>query len=947
MAFPLLQTKLYIPLPRPQVVARPAITTKLQLGVALPLTLVAAPAGFGKTTLVSEWITRSNQPVAWLSLDDEDNDPARFFLYLVAALRSVHPHIGETTLASLQMGQFPVITALLTPLLNELHQLTVPMVLVLDDYHLITATPIHEALTFLVQHLPPTLRLIITTRLDPPLPLARWRVRGQLAEIRADDLRFDATEAATFFNQVMGLHLKPADIDLLETRTEGWIAGLQLAALSMQGRTDIAGFIQSFSGSHRHVFTYLIEEVLNRRPAGTLDFLLQTAILERFNADLCNAVTGLSDSQALLEKLEQANLFLIPLDDERKWYRYHHLFAEVLREHLQQANPRSIPTLYQSAAAWFETQALWPEAIHHALAAADFTRTAHLIERVGIALFSQPNIQHSLQRWLSALPAPFIRARPRLCLMYAWICFAHANNTTALQWVTHAEATLFDHSMELPDATRADEIAAEALAMRTVLAGYNVNIAPTEVLGYGRQAQAMLSENQYSFRGMTASGMGMAYLKLGNVMEAEKAMAEANRMSRAAGNFYMQVAFAASQVLMQRARGSWRRALETCHENLAWLSQHGAAVYPTLGSLYLTLADLLREQNELDRARHYAETAIAHSDQELSPTVSIFSRLALMRVKQAQGDWPQVWLLMDEVVSLTQQHPNMLHSTILPAITAQFRLAENVVAVETLWAKLQNTAWEEGPLLAAYRFVDFVYLYEHSRLARAQVAIAWARQTNDKRLLQETLAYLQRQAQMATESHLGWYWLKVQLLQALAQQTLGQIEEACATLGAGLARAEAEGYVRIFVDEGEPMRLLLTVWAQRALDDLRFTTDDRRLMRYTDKVLAAFAQPVAGQNAVEILSQGETVAQTTINRQPFTAVQGKPSSANLVETLSEREREILQLVANGLSNSQLADKLIVTVGTIKKHLNNIYGKLGVASRTQAIARGRELGLLAD
>lgn len=947
MPLPLLQTKLYIPPRRPQWVERPAVTAKLQMGVACPITLVAAPAGFGKTTLVSEWITQHNQPVAWLSLDDEDNDLGRFFLYLVAALRSLHPHIGETTLVSLQMGQLPAATALLTPLLNELNQLTIPIVLVLDDYHLITAAPIHEALTFLIQHLPPTLRLIMTTRLDPPLPLARWRVRGQLAEIRADDLRFDITEAATFFNQVMGLHLTPADIALLETRTEGWIAGLQLAALSMQGRSDIAGFIQSFSGSHRHVFSYLIEEVLNQRPAGTLDFLLQTAILERFNADLCNAVTGLHDSQALLEKIEQANLFLIPLDDERKWYRYHHLFAEVLHDHLQQANPRLIPTLHQSAAAWFETQELWPEAIHHALAATDYATAARLIEHVGIALFSQPTIQHSLQRWLSALPASFIRARPRLCLMYAWIRFAHADSTTALQWVTHAEVTLLDQRMELPAATSTEEIAAEALAMRTVLAGYNVNIAPTEVLGYGRQALPVLRENQYSFRGMVASGMGMAYLKQGNVVEAEKAMAEANRMSRAAGNFYMQVAFATSQVNMQRARGAWRHALETCHENLDWLRHHGAAVYPTLGGLYLTLADLLREQNELDRAHHYAETAIAHSDQELNPSVSIFSRLALMRVKQAQGDWPQVWLLMDDVASLIKQHPNMINSTTLPAITAQFQLAEGLVALETLWARMQPAAWEEGRFLSAYRFIDFVYLYEHSRLARAQVTIAWARRTNDKRLLQETLAYLQRQEQIATESHLGWYLLKVQLLQALSYHALGQLDEACVILSAGLARAEAEGYIRIFVDEGEPMRLLLTAWAQHVASEVRFTAANRPLMRYTDKLLATFAQPDVGQTAVEPPSQGEIVAQTPINHQSFAAVQDRRAGANLVEPLSARELEILHLVVDGLSNSQLADKLIVTVGTIKKHLNNIYGKLGVASRTQAIARGRELGLLTD
>ncbi|MCB0111113.1 MAG: hypothetical protein KDE53_34565, partial [Caldilineaceae bacterium] len=363
MSLPLLQTKFYIPPARPQSVARPVVTAKLQRGVAFPLTLVAAPAGFGKTTLVSEWIAQSGRRVAWLSLDDEDNDPGRFLTYFVAALHSIAA-IGENTLAALQAPQLPPLTALLTPLLNDLYQLAEPLALVLDDYHLISAQPIHDALVFLIEHLPPTLRLIITTRLDPPLPLARWRVRGKLAEIRADDLRFDAAEAALFFNQVMGLQLTDHDIARLETRTEGWIAGLQLAALSMQGRSDIAGFIQSFSGSHRHVFSYLIEEVLNRRPVGTLDFLVQTAILERFNTDLCNAVTGRNDSQALLEKIEQANLFLIPLDDERKWYRYHHLFRDLLQQRLHsQVDTTAINELHQSAAHYLQAQGLIDEAI--------------------------------------------------------------------------------------------------------------------------------------------------------------------------------------------------------------------------------------------------------------------------------------------------------------------------------------------------------------------------------------------------------------------------------------------------------------------------------------------------------------------------------------------------------------------------------------------------------
>ncbi|MEZ4869504.1 MAG: LuxR C-terminal-related transcriptional regulator [Caldilineaceae bacterium] len=926
MPFPLLQTKLYIPPPRPQLVARPAITTKLQASATYPLTLIAAPAGFGKTTLVSEWITQTAQPVAWLSLDEEDNDPGRFLLYLVAALRTVHPQIGEITLSALQAPQLPPSTAILTPLLNDLHQLPESLALVLDDYHLISAPLIHEALVFLVEHLPPTLRLIIITRLDPPLPLARWRVRGQLAEIRADDLRFDTTEAGALFNQIMGLQLTAEEIVRLETRTEGWIAGLQLAALSMQGRADITGFIQRFSGSHRHVFSYLIEEVLSRRPVGTLDFLLQTALLERFNADLCNAVTGLTDSQALLEKIEQANLFLIPLDDERKWYRYHHLFAEVLREHLHQAASQTIPTLHQRAAAWFETQELWPESIYHALAAADYATAARLIERVGLALFAQSNIQHSIQRWLSSLPGAFIDERPRLCLLQAWMSFSQVDLATGLQWVTKAEAAA------------EGVIVAETAAMRAMLTAYSLHLDPAQALAFGQQALATLPVEQYTLRGIAAAAVGMAYVKQGALREAEAALAEAISVSRRQGGLYIFATVASNQAAVQRAQGMLHRALATCRENLAWLVQHGVLPYPTFSALYLQLADLLREQNALAEAQHYAETAIAHSDRGISPVMILLCRLGFLRIKQAQGDWGAVWQLLQEITQMAERHPTVIHQSVLPAITAQYQVATEAWSadadspLETAWQWAQQSAWEEGKLLSAYRVTEFIYLYEHSRLARAQVYMAWARWTNDQSLLPETMAYLQRQEQIAMESHLRWYLIKVQLLQALVHHILGQSAVALSLLTTALQRAQPERFVRIFVDEGEPMRRLLAEWTQSELDD-------GQLGDFVEQLLIAFAQPADEQSGAETASHIETPSPTIVNR--------KSQIVNLVEPLSERELEILRLVAAGLSNRQLADNLIVTVGTVKKHLNNIYGKLGVASRTQAIARGRELGLLPD
>lgn len=920
MSLPLLQTKLHVPALRSSLVPRPAVMTKLQTALTYPLTLLAAPAGFGKTTLLSEWFKQSAQPVAWLSLDDDDNDPIRFFAYLIAAFQTVQPQVGESALTLLHTSQSAVTTTLLTLFLNDLAQIPETFAVVLDDYHLITAQPIHDGMTFLIEHLPPTLHLVLTSRMDPPLPLARWRVRQQLAEVRAADLRFSSAEATTFFKQVMRLTLTAADIARLATRTEGWVAGLQLAALSLEGRADASDFIQRFSGSHRHVFSYLVEEVLERRPPGTLEFLLQTAILERFSADLCKAVTGFGDSQTLLEKIEQANLFLIPLDDERKWYRYHHLFAEVLRNRLQQTQPQQLPELHQRASYWFAAQELWPEAIHHALAMPDYAMAARLIERVGIALFAQSNIQHSIQRWLSSLPGAFIDERPRLCLLQAWMCFSRLDVAAGLQWVTKAEAS----------GERAS--GAETDAMRAILTAYSATLSPNQALTYGQRALATLPVEQYALRGIAAAAVGMAYVKQCALVEAEAALAEAISVSRRAGGLYIFATVASNQAAVQRAQGLLKRALTTCRDNLAWLAEHGALPYPTFSALYLQLADLLRERNSLAEAQHYAEMAIAHSDRGISPVMILLCRLGLMRIKQAQGDWPAVWPLLHEITSMVEQHPTVIHHTVLPAIIAQYQVAAeawptgSASPLAQAWQWAQQNDWEEGKLLAAYRVTEFIYLYEHSRLARAEVFIAWARRTNDPRLLQETLVYLQRQAQIASEYHLGWYLLKVQLLQALSYHALGQIDEALSILAAVLTHAEPEGYVRIFIDEGEPMRVLLFgFWARIGQPTRQGNGSDRNA--YVNQLLAAFptVQPVNKTDA------------------PI----ARPLTQELIEPLSERELEILRLVATGFSNSQLAEKLIVTVGTIKKHLNNIYGKLGVASRTQAIARGRELGLLAD
>lgn len=419
MALPLLQSKLFFPPTRPALVPRPRLLDKLNEGLHGKLTLISAPAGFGKTTLVSEWLASTPRPTAWLSLDEADSDPARFLAYLVAALQSVVANLGEGVLGALQSSQPPPIASLLTDLLNEIATLAGNFILVLDDYHLIDSTAVDQALTFLLEHMPPQMHLVITTREDPQLPLARLRVRGQMTEVRAADLRFTASEAAGFLNQVMGLRLAAADIATLEERTEGWIAGLQLAALSMQGHPDVPGFIRAFAGDNRYVVDYLVEEVLQRQPEAVRSFLLQTAILEQLNGPLCDAVTGQEQSSAQLESLERGNFFVVPLDDKRQGYRYHHLFADVLQARLLMEQPAQIAVLHQRASAWYEQHGSTRDAIRHALAAEDFARAANLIEQA-IPAMGRTREASTLLGWLRALPDEIILVRPVLCVGYAW-----------------------------------------------------------------------------------------------------------------------------------------------------------------------------------------------------------------------------------------------------------------------------------------------------------------------------------------------------------------------------------------------------------------------------------------------------------------------------------------------------------------------------------------------
>jgi LuxR family maltose regulon positive regulatory protein len=907
---PLLATKSYIPPARPNRVPRPRLIE--QLNRSRPLTLIAAPAGFGKTTLLSDWIPHSEQCVTWLSLDEDDNDPIRFWVYVVAALQRLRPDLGESASALLQSPQPPPITSILSMLINEISSFPENFFIILDDYHLIKTQSIHEALTFLLDHLPPQMHLIITTRADPPLPIPRLRARNHLTELRADDLRFTSNETAVFLNELMGLRLSSENIAVLEARTEGWIAGLQLAALSMQGREDVTSFIRAFSGSHRHVLTYLAEEVLERCSADTLNFLLQTSVLDRLCGPLCDAVTGDSGGQARLENLEHANLFLIPLDEEATWYRYHHLFAEVLRAKLQQSQSDRIPELHHRAGEWLEQQGFMAEAVSHAFVSQDFERAADLIEAVGVTQFGQPIVQHSLKTWLAALPQKTIDSRPMILLIHAWQLVVQLDMAASSRQVDDAEQMLQKiRSTVEPNQVR--NLTGAIAAMRAFSNAFTPSPDLDQVLASAAIALAQLDPDQFNFRGMAAGAAGAAHLKRGDLVQAERMFVGAVEAGRAAENVYMLAAATDNLVQVMRAQGRLHEAITLCQRTQEGITQRGQQGFPPVAMIYTSLADLLREINEMDAARYFADKSVLLADSSTNPGQAVFSYFVLAHVKQAQGNWDGALDVLEKVSSWMRQQPMMWYLDLLPAVEAQFRAMRGDLAQSFRWASATN--WLEGPLAQVSTTWELIWQYEHLRMARAQIFIAQGQATGDHELIREAAAYLNRQQVIAETKGLVWFQIKLLALQALCSSCLGQSSESLELLERALILAQPESYIRVFADEGEPMRGLISAFQSKQ--------KNHPLQAYAEKLLAAFGPP----------------------HTPATSASSLPSvNQNLVEPLSGRELDVLRLIVDGLSNQAIAQKLFLSVGTVKVHIKHIYAKLDVNSRTQAVARVSALDL---
>jgi LuxR family maltose regulon positive regulatory protein len=873
--------------------------------------------------MLNEWIPNSRHCVTWLSLDSDDNDPTRFWMYFIAALQRLRVDLGENALALFQSPQPPPIPHILAMLINEITDFPENFAIVLDDYHLIKTQSINESLTFLLDHLPPQMRVILATRADPPLPISRLRARDQLNELRADDLRFNLEEATAFLNEVMGLSLSTDNIAALETRTEGWIAGLQLAALSMEGREDVTGFVQNFSGSHRHVLTYLAEEVLDRRPEGTLDFLLKTAILDRLCGSLCDAVTGGNESQVLLQKLEQANLFIVPLDDKAEWYRYHHLFVEVLRARLQQAQPDLIPALHHRASIWFEEKGLWVEAVNHALSGIDYERAARLIEKIGMRAALQGQAL-AVFGWLNALPEAVLHANPRLCVLYAWLLLSFVDSENAEKYLNIAEKAL---AAQLSNETSPElqNIHGEMLATKALRAVYQRGFDPTELVSWVEQSLQKLHLDNIPFRSTATGVLGSAYRNQRDWARAEQAYAQAATMERTSQNVMSEFAFVMQQTLIQRLQGKLSLALTTGRQALNWAAEQGVASSPFTGGVYTNLAGLVCERSEFEEAERFARLGVTRSAQTGNPHQHIASILTLARVEQAMGNFEEALESIRQAQELAQQNQAFWFLNLVPAIEIQFHLAQgNLPSALQRLSEAQAKADEWRDFVGGY---ELVFTYEIGQIAPLQANITQGRRNRDSSLLLQVIAQLEAKLRNEESDALLWYQAKLLILQAIAYNGLDDSSQSSTCLERALILAEPEGYIRIFLDEGQAMADVIVSWRLETGSRKDLNAAQKRLMAYTDKLLEAFP--------------GRSAQPANTHR----LVNSPVSHPSLIEPLSARELEVLHLVANGLSNREIANRLFITINTVKKHIRLTFDKLDVSNRTQAVARARELGLL--
>jgi LuxR family maltose regulon positive regulatory protein len=895
MPYSILTTKLNIPAPRPGYVSRLRLLEHLNTGLHRKLTLISAPAGYGKTTLVSDWLhhlqsrgdeeNASGLKFSWLSLDPGDNDLVRFLTYFTSTInriKDIDSSLGEAALGLLQSPQQPPWETFLISLINELAEVPGKMILVLDDYHAIEAEPVQEAIKFFIDNVPPQVHVVITTREDPLLPLSRLRARDHLTELRAADLRFNTREAGEFLTRVMGLQLTGAEIASLESRTEGWISGLQLAAISMQGKADTHQFIETFTGSQRLVIDYLVDEVLDQQPDELQAFMLQTSILELMNASLCDAITGQDNSQEILEHLESANLFVIALDEERCWYRYHHLFADLLRQRLKQHAGRPALDnrwdenhLHKRASKWFEQNGMEIEAFKHAAAANDIDRAAHLIEGEGLPLVFR-GVLKPILNWLNSLPGSVLDSRPSLWVLYA----------SALTMAGQPAGRVEEKLQAAEAALRGLDLDEETRDLIGRIADTRANLAIPEyqvetIMNQSRRALEYLHPDNLTYRTAASWKLGVAYELQGDLSAAEEAFTGAITISQLSGNIYIQALANTGLANIQLAKNNLYLAAESYQHVLQLVGDLPIPVGP---HVHLCLARIFYEWNDLDTAQDHGQQSLHQAKPFVNKSdILVSSQVFLGRLKLAQGDIAGAKSILVQAEQIARQHNFAMRLPEIAAVRVQILL-------------------DQGSLGAAS---DLVQKYE---IPTSQVRVILAHDDPSA-----ALQVLEPLNQQATALNHPQEHSKVIILQVLALDAQGEHEQAEQLLAEALALGEPGGLIRSFVDEGQPMVQLLKRLSSRAIAH-----------NYIRRLLEACSRD---------------------QRSPKPATGYQSDQSGLVEKLSKREIEVLQLISEGLTNQEIADRLYLSLNTVKVHTRNINGKLGVSNRTKAVARAKVLGIL--
>ena len=886
-----LRTKLSVPPLRSGWISRSRLAKRMDEGFERKLTLISAPAGFGKTTLLVDWIYRLKIPAAWFSVDKADNDPLHFLTYVILGLQGLESDTGAGALAMLKSPQPPPIEAILINLLNDVSRHPKKFALVLDDYHLIDARPIHELIGFLLESLPEPMHLIIATRSDPPLPLARVRSQNLLTELRAADLSFTAMEADRLFNESLNMRLPARDIQRLERRTEGWAAGLQLAALSLQGRKDPSGFIKGFKGDNRYIADYLTEEVLNRQSEHRRDFLLQTSILERLSGPLCDAVTDQQNGQQALDDLEKANLFVIPLDDERCWYRYHHLFADLLAQRLRTQQGDLVPELHGRASRWFSENGFKNEGVDHALVAKDYDRAVQLIEDIAATDWDRARESRLLQ-WFKKLPDEYIDANPDLCIFYARELFKSGHMEDTEKKLQAAEQMLESASTsELDKAGLRGRIAVIRAYMST-----RTGDLPRTVDLAG-QAMKLLPQEDLNWRSVAATLLGMG-LGSSNLIKQQHAFGEAMEISKVAGNLYYHI-FAGSCIgsgMVQR--GQLKEAKDFIQKLLNLAIENGIEKTGIGGSLYGNLGMILCEWGDFDEGIRLINRGIALSEVGRDPVMVAVCQISLLRVYMYQMDLARASKLMEDINERAGNFvlPSWI-TNLISALNVFFWLGSGNLNAALQWAQERGLRNDDQ--------LDVMDLVEY--LALSHILIA-------QNKMEESDQLLQRLIEKATADDRVYMMIEMRLLRILIFTLKADNSAALAELKLALGLAEPGGFIMIFVNKGPHVAVLL------------------------EEILAVKKRDHDAAKAGFSLAYAQKIASAFKAAAP-------PKTADLMDSISNRELEVLRLIAAGLSNKEIADKLFISLNTVKTHTKNINSKLDVNNRIRAVARAKELGLL--